>query len=170
MDAADKTAEILEALQRRADNLIWATEPRLGPKNRRIDFWSLSPHQGKGHVATSYEIKVSRQDFKRDTPAKQREARLYSDQFYYVAPTGLIKPGEIPDWAGLQEWDGSRFKFTLHAPNLSKPEPSWEFVSRILRSSGQVRRDTAIEVRDLSYKVIDLEHKLSSAMRRLEGG
>lgn len=160
MSDADKTAEILDALITRADNLICATEPQLGAKLRRIDFWTLHPQEGKGHCATSYEIKVSRTDFKRDSAMKQREARLYSDQFYYVAPVGLIAPDEVPDWAGLQEWTGERFKFTVHAPKLSKSAPSWDFVTSLIRSSQKIRRDTSIEVSELRSKIFRLEYEM----------
>lgn len=150
MSDADKTTEILDALTKRARSLIWATELTLGPKRRRVDFWAISPHPAKGYRATAYEVKVSRADFKRDTPDKQRMARLFSDEFYYVAPEGLIKPDEVPDWAGLQEWNGSRFKFTVHAPLRDKDAPTWELLTSIIRYSGQTRRDTDIMKTQLS--------------------
>jgi hypothetical protein len=142
MSDAETSQEILNALVDRAKSLIWATELCIGPKRRRIDFWSISPHPGKAFRATSYEIKVSRSDFKRDTAEKQRLARLYCDEFYYVAPKGLLTPEDIPDWAGLQEWTGSSFRFTVHAPMRDKDAPSWELLTSILRYSGQTRRDT----------------------------
>jgi len=157
---ADATSEILDALIARSDGLIWATEPQLGSKLRRIDFWTLHPQEGRGHTATSYEIKVSRSDWKRDSAMKQREARLYSDQFYYVAPVGLIAPDEIPDWAGLQEWDGVRFKHTVHAPKLSKSTPSWDFVSSLLRTSERMRRDASIEMKDIRSKLARAEMRI----------
>ena len=166
MSDADKTQEILDALTARADNLICATEPQLGAKLRRIDFWTLHPQEGKGHCATAYEIKVSRQDFKRDSAMKQREARLYSDQFYYVTPAGLVSPDEIPDWAGLQEWNGERFTFKVHAPKLSKSAPSWDFVTSLIRSSTAIRRDTATEVSDLKIKLHQLQWKLDHARKQ----
>ncbi|MHA3913825.1 hypothetical protein [Halovulum sp. GXIMD14793] len=160
MSDADKTQEILDALIARSDKLIWATEPQLGTKLRRLDFWTLHPHEGKGHCSTAYEIKVSRADFKRDSALKQREARLYADQFYYVTPPNLVSPDEIPDWAGLQEWNGQRFKTVLHAPKLSKSVPSWDFVSSIFRSAGRIRRDTSIEMSQLRSKLMMTEMKL----------
>lgn len=153
--------EILAALIERSDGLIWATEPQLGSKLRRMDFWTLHPHEGKGHCSTAYEIKVSRADFKRDSALKQREARLYSDQFYYVTPKGLLSPEEIPDWAGLQEWDGQRFRTVIHAPQLSKSTPSWDFVSSIFRSAGRIRRDTSIEMRELKVKLARAEMQIA---------
>ena len=153
MTDAEMAEEILDALKRRAERLICATEPRLGAKNRRIDFWTLSPHEGKGYKAVSYEIKVSRADFRRDSALKQREARLYSDELYYVAPKGRIPFDEIPDWAGLQEWNGKTFRCSVPAPMLSKSFPSWEFVSSLIRSSTEVRRDVQADVVDLRGQV-----------------
>lgn len=166
MSDTDKTAEILDALIARSSGLIWATEPQLGSKLRRMDFWTLHPQEGKGHVSSCYEIKVSRADFKRDSALKQREARLYCDQFWYVAPIGLIQPEEVPDWAGLQEWNGERFLFKVHAPKLSKSAPSWDFVSSVFRSAGQIRRDTSIQMRELQSKLVRAEMKLKHLRER----
>ncbi len=70
---------------------------------------------------------------------KQRGARLFSDRFFYATPPGLIKPEEIPDWAGLAECDNSnpnwwsRYKIIVPAPKLDKPHPSWGLVVSLLR-------------------------------------
>lgn len=168
MGAADNTAEILEALIARSSGLIWATEPQLGSKLRRMDFWTLHPQEGKGHLSSCYEIKVSRSDFKRDSAMKQREARLYCDQFWYVAPVGLIQPDEVPDWAGLQEWNGTNFRSTVHAPKLSKSAPSWDFVSSVFRSAGQIRRDTSIQMRELQSKLARTERELKRLREKVD--
>lgn len=167
MSERDKTQEILDALIEKSSGLIWATEPQLGSKLRRIDFWTLHPQDGQGHVAISYEIKVSRADFKKDSAMKQREARLYSDRFFYVAPTGLIKPDEIPDWAGLMEWNGERFNHKVSAPHLSKSTPSWDFVSSLLRTCGQVRRDLDIVVKGERIKRYNLEQEVRQLKAKL---
>ena len=82
MTDAEKTEAILTALKERCRNEIWAVELALSSGARRCDFWSLHPHASKGYLARAYEIKVSRSDFKRDTSIKQRQARLFSDEFY----------------------------------------------------------------------------------------
>ena len=112
----------------------------------RIDFLAISPEPSTGNKATAYEIKVSRSDFKRDTYDKQRGARLYSDKFFYVAPKGMIKTEEIPDWAGLMEakWytyygGESRiiFETTIPAPKRDKEPPSWGLLCSILRKDAK---------------------------------
>ena len=94
-----------------------------------------------------YEIKLSRGDFLADA-VKQRSARWRWEhgqqvrsagvrkhdalalhdrrgptRFWYVTPAGLIKPEEIPEWAGLLEVTQLygklvRFKTTKEAPRL----------------------------------------------------
>lgn len=54
----------------------------------------------------SYEIKISRADFKSDIDSfnkKQEAAIRNSTQFYYACPQGLISPNEIPEICGLME-------------------------------------------------------------------
>lgn len=168
MTDAEKTAAILADLQARCDlKTIWCSELALAGGARRCDFWELSPWASKGHLATAYEIKVSRADFRRDTAVKQREARLFSDYFNYVAPAGLIKPDEVPDWAGLIEWHAdadhvySRLKTKVPAPRRDKDAPSWDLVVGIIRNSGEMRRDVDI----MQSKIDMLERRLATASK-----
>lgn len=133
---------ILTALRERgASDHIQVEEFAFTGGNRRIDFWDMHVHPSKGHEATSYEIKISRADFKRDNAIKQREARLWSDRFYYVCPKGMMKPDEIPEWAGLMEWDGARLSIRLPAPKRDKDAPSWDLFVSLIRNSTSIRRD-----------------------------
>ena len=164
MSDAEKTEAILEALKARHQKEIWATELALSSGARRCDFWVLHPHASKGYRAVAYEIKVSRADFRRDTYAKQRDARLFSDEFWYVTPPGLVKPEEIPDWAGLRELniETGQWKAPVSAPRRDKDAPSWELVVSIMRNSGDIRRDTAV-MRD---RIASLEHQLERMRQR----
>jgi hypothetical protein len=146
-----KTDAILTALKERHSKEIWCEELAMSSGARRCDFWVLHPHASKGYRATAYEIKVSRADFKRDTRAKQRDARLFSDEFYYVTPPGLIKLEEVPDWAGLLEISEGRWKYISPAPRRDKDAPSWELVVSIMRNSGEVRRDTDLLNQQIRY-------------------
>lgn len=143
-----KASDILQALIDTCDrSMIWASELALASGARRCDFWTLAPCQSKGYAATAYEIKVSRADYRRDTPTKQREARLFSDRFYYVTPPGLVKPDEVPDWAGLieihdDERPFARKKIIVPAPLRDKDAPSWELIVSLLRCSGTIERDS----------------------------
>jgi len=50
-------------------------------------------------LTTGYEIKVSRGDFLQDD--KWRSYLPFCNAFYFVCPTGMIKPEELPDDTGL---------------------------------------------------------------------
>lgn len=157
-------AEILDALIASTDEtMIWASELSLSTGARRCDFWTIAPWQSKGYLATAYEIKVSRADFRRDTHGKQREARLFSDRFYYVTPPAMLRAEEVPDWAGLLEILDGKPKIIVPAPLRDKDAPSWELIVSLLRNSGQIRRDA-----DLIRKERDrLKRMLQNASDRI---
>lgn len=145
-----KAGDIEEFLQRTHHKDIWFQELRLSSgfgMEGRIDFLALSPSPSTGNKAVAYEIKVSRSDFRKDNHKKQRGARLFSDQFYYIAPIGVIPHEEIPDWAGLieVEWKNSKFvsgprvnlvqKTIIRAPKRDKDSPSWGLVCSLIRNA-----------------------------------
>lgn len=162
MRDAEKTAAIMAALKEKHDKDCWVEELAFTDRNRRIDLFVIQPTAGKGFGTTSYEVKSSRADFKRDTHDKQRESRLYSERFYYVTPPGLLENKEIPDWAGLMELkSNSRFKTVIPSPRLPREAPSWELVVSILRYSGTCHRDIqsnhriALKQRDDAWKKLE---------------
>lgn len=164
----DITADaIVAALVTKAgDDSIYACELAFTGGARRCDFWTISPNGSAGYKAVAYEIKVSRQDFKRDTAIKQREARLFSDLFYYVTPPGLIRREEVPEWAGLIEFDGQHLSYRLQAPHRDKDGPSWELVVSLIRNSGKVNRDTDLLRKRCLFaerQLRDVESKLRAA-------
>lgn len=140
--ASDLTGEILAALVTAQQDAIWASELAFDGGARRCDFWTISANGSAGFQAVAYEIKISRSDFRRDNHAKQRQARLFSDRFYYVAPKGLIKTEELPDWAGLMEFSEGALSTRVPAPHRDKDAPTWQLVVSLIRNSGEIRRDT----------------------------
>lgn len=134
--------QIVEALALSLGDAIFATELAFSQGARRCDLWTISANSSAGFKARAYEVKISRADFRRDTSIKQREARLFSDQFYYVTPAAMLKPEEVPDWAGLIEYHGDTFKKIVAAPYRDKDAPTWELVVSLIRNSGNVNRDT----------------------------
>lgn len=156
--------EIVEALAASFGDCIFATELAFCQGARRCDLWTISANSSAGFKARAYEVKISRADFRRDTAIKQREARLFSDQFFYVAPAGIIKPDEVPDWAGLIEYDGGEFRTVVSAPYRDKDAPTWELVVSLIRNSGNVNRDTDL----LKLRLRDAERKISRAKAAIE--
>lgn len=139
--------QILDALKKSHEKDIWFEELRLSSGfilQGRVDFLSLAPSPAAGNRAIAYEVKISKSDFKRDTYDKQRGARLYSDQFYYIAPVGIIVNKDVPDWAGLKtvEWKTIKgrppflsIKEVITAPKRDKEPPSWGLVCSLVRNT-----------------------------------
>lgn len=142
---------IVDVLTAWSSDAIWASELDFFTGKRRIDFWTLVPIRSRGFLATAYEIKVSREDFRRDSDQKQSGALAFSDRFYYVTPPGLLTKSDLPSWAGLMECDGERLNSVCRAPVRSKQEPNWEFVVSLMRNCGEARRDIGIYKTQLSY-------------------
>lgn len=147
---------------------------------RRADLFVIEAN--KNPFCYTYEIKVSRQDFKKDIEDnhKQDLARLFSHFVYYVAPKGLLKTEEIPLWAGLIEVDLSEsikvmpcgvstgIKYSKHAPQLQPVNPTWNIVASAIRKGcffyrgwGQYFHEYAKEIKKaLGIKDIEIyEHK-----------
>lgn len=156
--------QIVEALSASLGDAIFATELAFCQGVRRCDLWTISANSSAGFKARAYEVKISRADFRRDNAIKQREARLFSDQFFYVTPAGLIKPEEVPDWAGLIEYSDGKFKTIVQAPYRDKDAPTWELVVSLIRNSGNVNRDTDL----LKLRVREAERKLARAAKAVE--
>ena len=163
-EALPLAQEIVEALAKTLGDAIFATELAFCQGARRCDLGTISANSSAGFKARAYEVKISRADFRRDTAIKQREARLFSDQFFYVTPAGLIKPEEVPDWAGLIEYLDGTFKTIIHAPYRDKDAPTWELVVSLIRNSGNVNRDTDL----LKLRVRAAERKIAHASRAIE--
>ena len=156
--------QIVEALAVAAGNCIWCKELAFAGGSRRCDFWKLEPQQSKGYRATAYEVKISRADFKRDSHKKQREARLFSDKFYYVTPPALLKPDEVPDWAGLIEYDGAALRKIVDAPLRDKDMPSWELMVAVIRYNGEIRRDVGQQeqvIKGLRWRIEQAKLKIA---------
>lgn len=146
MKDSEKTEIMFNALMKyysdwnRAHTNVIFPELRLGSgysdiAQRRIDMFLISSE--KGNYTTAFEIKASRTDFLKDikNELKQRGARMYATNFYYVAPKGMLKIEEIPVWAGLKEYDFETDKFqnTIVAPLQSRNNPSWGLICSLVR-------------------------------------
>jgi len=73
--------------------------------HRYIDAFAINLWPSKNHRRIAYEIKISRADFLKElkSPDKRQWALEMSNQFYFVAPQGIIKNDELPDGCGLLE-------------------------------------------------------------------
>lgn len=89
---------------------------RRGPLYRRIDALLINTapsHKPIPHERLAVEVKVTRADFFRDTPAKRKPWMDVTHRFAYAVPTGLVTPEEVPAGCALLEYD-------------PHPSPSWK--------------------------------------------
>jgi hypothetical protein len=127
---------------------------------QRLDAFALNtlPHTGMKRVC--YEVKTSRGDFLGELkrPLKRRIGMRYSNEFYFVAPAGLIAMAEVPAECGLIEaghatfaqwraligrhagffnYDSERRVYcmiTVPAPWRDTPGPTWQLLAAMLRN------------------------------------
>lgn len=187
----EKTSIILESLKKhftswgRGRTNILFPELRLGSgycgvAQRRIDLFIISSNAG--NETTAFEIKASRSDFKKDISddLKQRGARLYANNFYYVAPSGMIKPEEVPLWAGLWEFDldyyekteGKDFRFHEVVPSPLHPKavPSWGLICSMIRHINKETGSDYVEVTNLkntNYKIKEENKRMKNLLIKI---
>ncbi len=94
---------ILSLLAEKHHRDIFVSECKTGPTQGasscpRLDAWVMKPSWANP-VTIGYEIKVSRQDFLNDN--KWKTYLDFCTDFYFVAPSGVIDPKELPPEAGL---------------------------------------------------------------------
>jgi hypothetical protein len=161
MSDKDVTKAILEALRQRhsAANWIFFRELRIGTgygkdAETRFDAFAIAAWPSSNFHRIVYEVKSSRSDFLAELkhPEKRRPALRMSNEFYFAAPKGMIKPEEVPLEAGLIEYwaDGdvpldqmflvyAREKGNCHlhikvpAPHRDTMPPTWRFVAALAR-------------------------------------
>lgn len=134
---------------------------------RSFDFLAISSKAGNEVIG--YEVKASRADFLNDLkdPEKQKSLRCFARRFYYVAPKGIIKPEELPAWAGLYELSYSEAQKnwyltkSIEAPEIHNFPPTWGFVAACIRNSREAKVWQLMKERDeLNEKIRSLESEL----------
>jgi hypothetical protein len=114
-----------------------------------------------------YEIKTSRADFlcEMKHPLKRRIGLRYSNEFYFVAPSGLLDISEIPVECGLIQIEIPRFgtpnsaqlgpdvfshfapehqaycQVVVPAPWRETPGPTWQLAASMLRNQKRAFQD-----------------------------
>lgn len=106
------------------------------PTRRRIDALLIrTAKSNKPFLETiALEVKVSRADFKRDTPEKRRAWMAAANRFAYIAPAGLIPKDEVPEGCGLIEYENGALTWKVMAPVTAGPD-DWapDFRAYLLR-------------------------------------
>lgn len=139
--------DIVNLLAKKHSADIFIDECKDGPtqygSHFRLDGWAMKRSWAKPLVV-GYEIKVSRGDFLQDD--KWPNYLGLCNQLYFVCPTGLIQPPEVPEGVGLM-WvakTGTRLYTKRKAPyrEVEIPESLWRY---ILMCRCVITRENAIE-------------------------
>lgn len=168
---AEKTAFINKILESIHPPSTWAyyTEMRIGTgygkdAEQRFDGWAINYFPSKQNVVRCYEVKVSRGDFLKElhTPVKRRAGLLRSNEFYFVAPEGLIKVDEVPLECGLKEVNMETGEVTtpVPAPYRECVVPSWKFVASLTRREDAARNQDKLREQRLLMSAETIKQKI----------
>lgn len=144
---------LLELLLKRHTGEICIPECKDGPtmfgSHLRMDLWVMRKSWTKPWTYC-YEIKTSRSDFLNDE--KWQRYLPLCNQFYFVCPSGVIRPEELSAQAGLL-WaskTGTRLTTKKKAPHrdVEIPESLWRY---ILIARTRVTRESLPQVRGREY-------------------
>ncbi len=130
----------------RTQGLVWLPQQRMGcgygnDFERTVDVFGIATT--KPWTRFCVEIKLSRSDFAADKrkPLKQRRARMIANKFYYLTPQGILKPDEVPLWAGLAEArlePSPHIRVVTEAPWMETSAPTWRFVAQLARRAARM--------------------------------
>lgn len=127
--------ELIDLLASRHSKDVFIPECKDGPTHYtshvRMDAWAMNKSWAHP-VVSAYEVKVSRADFLKDN--KWPAYLPLCNQFYFVAPAGLIDLSELPAEAGLLtaagKGDGARLLTKKKAPHRDVviPEEVYRYI------------------------------------------
>jgi hypothetical protein len=110
---------------------------------QRFDAFVINLYPSNKHLRIIYEIKVSRSDFLHElkNPQKRESALLFSNQYYFATPAGMVDPDEIPEECGLIEiYPTMTTRIKVEAPLRPSADPSWNFLCSIARRTQLIEK------------------------------
>ena len=162
---------ILDLLAAKHSKDVFVSECKDGPtqtaEHLRMDAWVMNRSWARP-CYTAYEIKITRSDFLNDK--KWRHYLPYCNEFFFVAPKGLIRLAELPPEAGLLELlggvDGRRLVRKKQAVwrDVTPPESLFRYVLmarvKVGRSEYHVERTKDERAEDWRRFVVErAEHR-----------
>jgi hypothetical protein len=103
---------------------------------QRLDAWAMHCWPSKKFLKIAFEVKVTHRDFLRELkrPKKRAAAMSVSNQFYFVAPNGIIRKREVPSGCGLMlVYEDKGLIVVKEAPFRDTDNPTWMFVASLGR-------------------------------------
>ena len=107
--------------------------------NRHLDAVAMSLWPSRGLDLYGIEIKVSRQDYRREieNPQKAEEIAQFLDYFYIAAPTGMVPIDSLPKAWGLLEVSDGKVKERIPATRTAAKDGGRAFLAAIFRAAGR---------------------------------
>lgn len=171
------SGEVMFALQKKYDPSKWAffEELRIGTgftkdSQQRLDAWCINYLPSKRNVSISFEIKISKGDFKNEIkkPFKRRAGLRLSNEFYFVTPKDMLSVEDINSMpeCGLMEVDKDGIITTkVQAPFRDIMPPTWLFLSAISR---RMDKDRYRFYKEMAEADLDLIEKGNAAIRTID--
>lgn len=137
-----RTADVQDALRKRYAAPEWAYFTEVGDgtgyeTKRHADGLALNLWPSRGMELHGFEIKVSRNDFRREiaNPAKAESIARYCDRWWVVAPESVgIVPSELPPtWGLLRLKPDGKWKVDVEAPKLEAVPLTKHFIAAVMR-------------------------------------
>jgi len=104
--------------------------------SRAIDAFAIALWPSDKHLRIAYEVKVSKSDWNRELkqPNKRDAFIRISNEFYFVAPPGIIPHDKVPVGCGLIECDPREMAFNKIFPSdYNESNPNWGLICSIFR-------------------------------------
>lgn len=161
------TTQIKKALVKRyptgSHAIMWEVGDATGHQvKRHADAVAIGLWPSHGYPIEGIEIKVSRQDFKKEMkqPEKSQPIYQYCTRWWLAAPKNYIAPEELPPTWGLLELVGESLRVTKQAPVLEPRPISPAFFAALIKRLMQrwdddVKQDSAITYLRISKDIED---------------
>lgn len=131
---------VFEALKDRYPKNAYALLEQVGNAtgygtSRHIDAIAMSLWPSRGLYLEGIEIKVSRNDFRREIkdPMKAEELATFCDFWWIAAPAGVVPVDQLPPNWGLLEVTPGKCKIVKQAVKLTPKPITKEFFAALLR-------------------------------------
>lgn len=159
-----------------ADRSLPVPERTTGAMIRRIDGFDFS-----SIMRTAFEVKVSRSDWKRESPEKRRAWKLVTHRYIYVSPANVIPVEECPEDCGLW-WvhedpvPGTdrvvpRIEVKRKAPkNLEPSDLPWRLTLNLCFREQRLRKELNRRIRDYQDSRKQCDRLLKDLQELVPGG
>jgi hypothetical protein len=128
-----------------------------GNAKRHADALAMNMYPSRGLAILGFEIKVSRQDLKREleNPDKAEAVAQYCNEWWLAVPEGLIRDEDnIPTPWGIIELISGKMWVKKKAQALEPKPVTKQFMAAVLRSAGKVDEATLQEARNKAAQEI----------------